>query len=169
MLGSILGECRGSSSLESQVRTAHTEDVTVLAALMTEFYEEAGYLLPRDAASRTFASLLAEPSRGRIWLVEVETESVGYIVLTLGFSVEYGGLRGFVDDFFVRPSVRGRGLGGAALETVKECCRDLGVRALLVETGPENHPARGVYARAGFEESGRMLLSQALAPPIHET
>jgi GNAT superfamily N-acetyltransferase len=155
--------------LEPQVRIARTEDVPVLVALMAEFYEEAGYSLPRDAASGAFTSLLGEPSRGRIWLVEVEAEAVGYIVLTLGFSMEYGGLRGFVDDFFVRPSVRGRGFGGAALETVKETCRDFGVRALLVETGPEDHPARGVYARAGFKESGRMLLGQALAPPIHET
>ncbi len=92
----------------------------------------------------------------------------GYVVLTLGFSMEYGGLRGFVDDFFVRPAARGRGLGAAALETVKQTCRELGVRALLVETGPKNHPARRLYARAGFEESGRMLLAQAFAPPIHE-
>ena len=154
--------------LNPQVRTARIEDVPGLVALMVEFYQEAGYTLPRDVATRVFTTLLGEPSRGRIWLVEVGTESVGYVVLTLCFSMEYGGLRGFVDDFFVRPAVRGRGLGAAALHTVRQACGDLGVRALLVETGPEGHPARGVYARAGFEESGRMLLGQALAPPIHE-
>ncbi len=150
------------------MRTARVEDVPVLVGLMAEFYEEAGYSLPRDAATRAFTTLLGEPGRGRIWVVEVGTEPVGYIVLTLSFSMEYGGLRGFVDDFFVRPAARRRGCGAAALNTVRQTCRDLGVRALLVETGPENHPARGVYARAGFEESGRMLLGQALAPPIHE-
>ena len=150
------------------MRTARLEDVPALVALMAEFYQEAGRTLPRDAATRAFTTLLGEPSRGQIWLIEVGTERVGYIVLTLGFSMEYGGLRGFVDDFFVRPDVRGRGLGAAALQTVTQTCRDLGVRALLVETGPDDHPARGVYARAGFEESGRMLLGQALAPPIHE-
>lgn len=141
----------------------------MLVTLMAEFYQEAGYSLPRDAASTAFASLLSEPGHGRVWLLEVKTEPVGYIVLTFGFSMEYGGFRGFVDDFFVRPSVRGRGLGGAALETVRETCRELGVRALLVETGSEDHPARGVYARAGFQETGRVLLGQALAHPLHET
>lgn len=150
------------------MRSARIEDVPALAALMAEFYQEAGYTLPRDTAVRVFTTLLGEPDRGLIWLIDVGTESVGYIVLTLGFSMEYGGLRGFIDDFFVRPEVRGRGFGTAALQTVTQTCRDLGVRGLLVETGPEDHPARGVYARAGFEESGRMLLSQSLAPPIHE-
>ncbi len=101
--------------------------------------------------------------------MEVEHKPTGYIVLTLNFSMEYGGLRGFVDDFFVRPAARGRGLGAAVLEVVKQTCHELGVRAILVETGPEDHPARAVYARAGFKESGRMLLGQHLAPPIHES
>jgi hypothetical protein len=37
-----------------------------------------------------------------------------------------------------------------------------------VETGPAEHPARRLYARAGFQESGRVFLSQAFAPAIHE-
>lgn len=164
----MLGKCREGSALKPQVRLARTEDVPALVDLMSEFYEEAGYPLPRAAASKAFTSLLGEPSRGRIWLIEVGTEPFGYIVLTLSFSMEYGGLRAFVDDFFVRPAMRGKGLGAAALETVKRTCHELGVRALLVETGPKDHPARGVYARAGFEESGRVLLGQALVPPIHE-
>ena len=155
--------------MDPQVRTARIKDVPALVALMTEFYQEAGYTLSHNAATRAFTTFLGEPSRGRIWLVEVGTESVGYIVLTLSFSMEYGGLRGFVDDFFVRPAMRGRGFGSVALQTVTQTCRDLGVRALLVETGPETHPARGVYARAGFEESGRVLLSQTLASPIHKS
>jgi hypothetical protein len=31
---------------------------------------------------------------------------------------------------------------------------DLLAAGLLVETGPEGHPARRLYARAGFKESG---------------
>lgn len=154
--------------MKSHVRAARVEDVPALVALMEEFYDESGYSLPRDAAARAFTTLLADPRQGRVLLVEVEHEATGYVVLTLGFSMEYGGLRGFVDDFFVRPAARRRGYGAAALEAVKHTCRELGVRALLVETGPKNHPARTIYARAGFEESGRMLLGQALAPPIHD-
>lgn len=150
------------------VRTACVDDVPVLIALMAEFYGESGYSLPRDTAARACRSLLNNPRHGRILLVEVDQEVTGYIVLTLGFSIEHGGLRGFVDDFFVRPEARGRGFGTAALEAVKQACRDLGVRALLVEAGPANHRARSIYARAGFEENGRTLLGQSFAPALHD-
>jgi GNAT superfamily N-acetyltransferase len=135
---------------------------------MAEFYDEAGFPLPVDPAARSFTQLLDDPRLGESWLVEEDRSVVGYLVVTFGFSMEFGGTRAFVDDFFVRRSSRGQGLGAAALQTVRKECSDRGVRALLVETGPDEHPARRLYAREGFEVTGRVLLSQALAPPVHE-
>jgi L-amino acid N-acyltransferase YncA len=63
---------------------------------------------------------------------------------------------------------RGHGLGAAALAEVRRTCLELGVRAILVEVGPENDGARRLYQRAGFEDSGRLLLSAPLAAPVHE-
>ena len=154
--------------LEASVRIARRDDVPTLVALMTEFYDEAGYSLPPEPATRAFLALLDDPRLGRVWLVESGGVPVGHLVLTLGFSMEFGGLRGFIDDFFVRPAARGKGLGAAALAAVKLECTTLGVRALLVETGPSEHPARRLYERAGFQESGRALLSQALVPALHQ-
>ena len=135
---------------------------------MTEFYAEAGFALSDDAARRAFTILLNDPLLGHAWLIEEEAEGVGYVVLTFPFSMEVGGFRGFVDDFFVRPPARGRGLGAAALLTIRRKCAELGVGAVLVETGPEEHPARRLYARAGFEANGRVLLTQVLGQAVHE-
>ncbi len=155
--------------MEANVHLAGHGDLATLAALMIEFYGEGGFPLSAEAAEHTFAALLDDSSLGRIWLVELDAVSVGYVVLTFGYSMEFGGTRGFVDDFFIRPSARNRGLGASALVKVRETCEELGVRALLVETGPDDHPARRLYARAGFNDSGRVLLSQELASPVHET
>ncbi len=149
-------------------REARPDDVPRLVALMAEFYAESGYPLPEAAAARTFAALLAEPRLGRVWLLEADGEPAGYVVLTVSFSMEYGGLRGFVDDLFVRAAYRRRGLASAALAAVRRAAESLGVRALLVETGAENDAARRVYARAGFADAGRLLLTVPLAPPVHE-
>jgi GNAT superfamily N-acetyltransferase len=151
-----------------RVRRAGADDVARLVGMMAEFYAEAGYPLPPEPARAAFQALLEDPRLGGIWIGEAEGEAAGYLVLTLGFSMEYGGPRGFVDDFFVRPAARGKGLGAAILAEVRRTCRAEGVRALLVETGLEGHPARRLYERAGFSDSGRALLSQALAPPLHE-
>ena len=154
--------------METGTRPARRDDVTALATLMVEFYEEAGFALSDDAAAHGFTCLLDDPRLGETWVVEQDGIPVGYLVLTFGFSMEFGGMRGFVDDFFVRPGARGRGLGGAALDTIRRACGERGIRALLVETGPDDHRARPLYARAGFEANGRVFLSQALASAVHE-
>jgi len=134
---------------------------------MAEFYAESGYPLAAEAAARAFAALLDEPRLGRVWLMEADGEPAGYVVLTVGFSMEYGGLRGFVDDLFVRAAFRGRGLAVAALAELRRAAEEMGVRALLVEVGPDNDAAHRVYRRLGLEDTGRLLLSLPLAAPVH--
>ena len=150
------------------LRPAGTADVPRLVALMSEFYAESGFPLPAAPAARAFAGLLADPRLGRVWLIEAGGEVAGHVVLTLSYSMEYGGLRGVVDDLFVRAPHRGRGLGAAAMTAVRAACESLGVRALQVEVGPENDVARRLYARSGFADGGRLLLALPLAPPVHE-
>ena len=150
------------------VREATLADVPTLVELMAEFYAESDYPLPRDAAARTFERLVGDRRLGRAWLLEADGEPAGYVVLTVGFSMEFGGLRGWVDDLFVRPARRGRGLAAAALATVRRAAEEMAVRALFVEVGAESDAARRVYARAGFEDTGRLLLVAPIAAPVHE-
>ena len=157
----------GLSKSMNGVRPAVREDVAELVSLMIEFYAEANYALARETAERTFLALMGAPDSGQVWILESDGNPAGYVVLTVAFSMEYGGLRGFVDDLFVRKGYRRRGLGGAALAEVRRSCADRGVRALLVETGPANDAALRVYGNAGFRDTGRALLVQPLAAPVH--
>ena len=129
---------------QNLVRTAQMADTPSLAALMTEVYAEAGFALKRDAAQLTFERLIRAPQLGSIWLLETDSMLAGFIVLTLAYAMEYGGQRGFVDDFFVRPAFRKRGLGAAGLAAVKAYCLTNGVRALFVQTGSSNDVAQRV-------------------------
>lgn len=145
------------------VRVATLTDIDALVRLMQQFYAEADFVLSEHAASRTFEALLDDSRLGQVWMIEDDGHPAGFVVLTVCFSMEYGGLRGFIDDFYVAPQYRRRGLGHAALEEVKRACRRRGVRALHVETGPDNEAALSAYRSVGFEASGRCLLSLALA------
>jgi GNAT superfamily N-acetyltransferase len=151
------------------VRAAQLTDVAMLATLMIEVYAEASFVLDRERAERTFEQLMRSPERGCVWILESDATPAGFIVLTLMYAMEYGGLRGFVDDFFVRPKFRRRGLGAAGLAAVKAHCLATSVRALFVQTGSDNKPAQRVYKRAEFSDTGHQLLVQPLAAPIHQT
>ncbi len=157
-----------SRAPQPRVRPASLTDVPDLVTLMGAFYAESGYPLPVSQATRTFERLLSQPAYGAVWLMVADDQPAGFVVLTVAFSMEYGGLRGFVDDLFVAPSFRKRGLASEALGVVRQACEARGVRALLVETSLSNEQAVRVYTRAGFTETGRLLLSMPLATPVHE-
>jgi ribosomal protein S18 acetylase RimI-like enzyme len=148
------------------VRLATLTDIDALVRLMKQFYAEANYTLSEHAASRALESLLDDSRPGQVWMIEDDGHPAGFVVLTVCFSMEYGGLRGFVDDFFVAPQYRRRGLGHSALEEVKRACRRRGVRALLVETGPDNEAALSAYRSVGFADAGRCVLTLPLAEPL---
>ena len=134
---------------------------------MAEFYAEAGYVLDRAHAGEAFAALLADQRLGRVWLIRTGSQDVGYVVVTLVFGMEYGGLMAVVDDFYVQPASRNAGLGTAALAEVRETCAGLGVRAMSVEVGADNAAAQAVYRRTGFVSVDRTLMSLRLAAPTH--
>jgi ribosomal protein S18 acetylase RimI-like enzyme len=150
------------------IRLATLTDLDALVRLMREFYTDAGFPLSEDLAARTFETLLDDSRLGQVWVIESDGHPAGFVVLTVSFSMEFGGLRGFVDDFYVSPQYRNRGLGHAALEEVKRACIRRGVRALLVETGPDNQAALTAYRSVGFADSGRTLLILPLAPTATE-
>jgi GNAT superfamily N-acetyltransferase len=151
----------------TDIRPARAQDVDDLVAMMREFYRESGLALTSTAAARAFRTLLDNRSLGRVWLLESDGRSAGYVALTLCFSLEFGGTRGFVEDLFVRRAARNLGLGTAALQVVKQCCHDLGIRALVVETSQADVSARRLFASAGFEPRGLALLACPLAQPLH--
>ena len=158
----------GSDRQPVELVAATAEHRERLVGLMTEFYTESGFALNPSAASAAFLELLTSPDLGRVWLIRRGDRDAGYIVLTLGFSLEYGGRDGFVDDLFIREPFRGQGLGTTALETLRREARALGVRALHLEVGRDNHPAQALYRRAGFRDNERQLLTLPLAEPTHD-
>jgi GNAT superfamily N-acetyltransferase len=150
------------------IRLATEADISALVVLMTDFYAESDFVLSAAAATRTFEALFAAPALGAVWLAEDAGAPVGHLVLALSFSMEYGGLRGFIDDLYVRPTARGQGAGAALLAAAREGARVRGLRVLQVETGQASHLARPLYARAGYVDSGRALLTLPLAAPVHD-
>jgi GNAT superfamily N-acetyltransferase len=150
------------------MRPARPDDISILLALMSEFYAEAGYELDYALAERAFAAVLSDDRLGYVWLIDHETKDVGYLVLTLRFGMEYGGLIACLDDLFVVPQSRNKGLSTAALIQVRDFCKTSGIRAITVEVGFGNGPAQAVYRRIGLVEApGRQLLALALARPTH--
>ncbi len=144
-----------------EVEIAAPSAARILLDLMEQFYAEERYPFERERARAALEPFLSDPKLGRTWLFKDGEVAVGYFVLTLGWSLEYGGRDAFVDELFVSPSHRGRGLGRRALEVIEEACRELGVQALHLEVEKENAAAE-LYRKSGFEEHHRRLMSKRI-------
>ena len=142
------------------IRLATSADTRTLVDLMQVFYAEQGYPMDRDKATRTFTMLLDDPVFGKIWLAQRQDEALGYIILTLGFSMEYGGRDSFVDDLFVIQAARGQGIGSRLLDTLFEECKRLDVKAVHLEVENVNQQAQKLYLARGFTGNDRTLLTR---------
>src|SRR5437667_11389881 len=101
------------------MRKASLVDVEQLVTMMAEFYSESPYTLNLRRAREAFTPLLADERLGHVWFIQVNSKDVGYVVVTLCYSMTYGGPSAIVDDFFIQPAFRGTGLGKAAIAEVR--------------------------------------------------
>lgn len=107
--------------------------------------------------------LCAGTPLGLAYIIEHDGAAVGYLVVGLGFSVEYGGVDGFLDEFYIEPRYRAKGLGTAALEELSKIARKNKIMAMHLEAMPGNDRATRLYARLGFKISERRLMSKRYA------
>jgi GNAT superfamily N-acetyltransferase len=148
--------------MELSFHPAEAGDAETLLGLMQEFYQEDNISFDAGNARAALEPLLGSGAWGRVWVIRVGDVAAGYAVLTLGYSLEFGGHDAFVDELFVRPAYRGLGLGREALAVIERACRELGVRALHLEVGRGNARAQALYQQAGFADRGHFLLTRRL-------
>jgi ribosomal protein S18 acetylase RimI-like enzyme len=118
-------------------------------------FDEAGV---RQAATE----LVADPALGRLWLIEQQNATIGYVALCFGFSLESHGRDAVIDEIYLLPEFRGQGIGTAAMQFVEAKARQLGVKRLFLEAERANLSAVALYQKLGFEDLGRFLLNKYL-------
>jgi len=147
---------------ETGLRPAGPGDAARVVELMAGFNAELELPFDRARGRRLVEDLLAAPALGRIWLIERAGRDVGYVALCFGFSFEWGGRDGIVDELFVEPAWRGRGVARAALSALLADAARLGLRAVHLEVERGSAAAERLYRSLGFEGKDRQLLTRPL-------
>lgn len=139
-----------------------TPSLPELEDMVLALYAEdpSGEPITREKVRRTAAELLARPDKGRIVLFDLGGETIGYAIVIHYWSNEYGGDIATLDEIYVRPPWRGRGVGSAFIEHVAATWD--GVVALQLEVTPRNGRALALYRRSGFEPDANQHLFRKL-------
>jgi ribosomal protein S18 acetylase RimI-like enzyme len=146
--------------MEPTFKLADHGDLDTLLDMVRDYYAFDGHTYDRDVVRAALEGLMRKPAFGRTWLICDGAAPVGYVVLTVGYSIEYHGHDAFVDELYLAESHRGRGWGQRALAHVEQSCRELGVHALHLEVERENITAQAVYRKFGFADEGRYLMTR---------
>ena len=142
---------------------ATSEDLPKLLPLVASFHESQGFETTADHQHEAIAPLLEGSPHGAVWLIGPRRAPVGYVVVSFGWSVEFGGMDAVVDELFIRNAVRKRGMGGEALDSLAKALKDGGIRALHLEARKDNETLLKFYARARFQaRDGYVLMSRIL-------
>ncbi|KAM3098238.1 GNAT family N-acetyltransferase [Phormidesmis sp. 146-12] len=150
-------------------RLAEIADLTMLLKLVQEFHEHENLPFDETVDRNVLKRFLTDASLGQAWLIYQEDEVIGYIILTLGYSLEYRGRDAFIDEFYLRPRHRGKGIGTQTLVFVEETCQVIGVRALHLEADSENLDAQRLYDRTGYQRHDRVLMTKDLTTSLTTT
>ncbi|QFS82476.1 Acetyltransferase (GNAT) family protein [Roseivivax sp. THAF40] len=142
---------------------AAPDDAEKLLPLVAAFHAEQGFDTDLEHRAAAIAPLLDGTPHGAVWLIGPRKAPVGYIVITFGWSVEYGGLDAVVDEIYIRPAVRRRGMGSEALNDIAKALKEADVRALHLEVARDDEDAQRFYSRGRFKpRDGHMFMSRTL-------
>jgi GNAT superfamily N-acetyltransferase len=145
---------------------AAADDQAVVSLSLALSAEDPGQVpLSPEQVRRTLARLREEPARGRAVVCEADGEIAGYCLMISFWSNELGGEVCVVDELFVAPRYRSRGLATDLLQRLVDGDASLWPSkpaALALEVSFDNHRARALYERLGFQGKNlamRRLLS----------
>ncbi|MEO0484534.1 MAG: GNAT family N-acetyltransferase [Pseudomonadota bacterium] len=139
-------------------------DLAQLLPLVSAFHAEEEVPTTEDQRMNGIMPILRGSPHGEFFLVGPRMAPAGYAFVSYGWSLEFGGLDAFLDEFYLRPAVRGKGLAGDVLHALSLYLADRGAGSLTLEVDYDNAPAISAYERSGFQRRGRYgLMSRTLA------
>lgn len=144
------------------LRLAENSDILEILAMMADFYAIDNYPFRKDDAEKNLQKFIANESLGRLSLIYQGEALTGYIVLTFGFSFEYGGRDAFIDEFYLKSHFRGQGIGSNVMDLIADQAKALGVNAIHLEVENQNEAGQALYRRKGFQNNNRSLLTRKL-------
>ncbi len=143
------------------------EDLDELLPLMRgycEFYA-AG---PSDAALRALSlTLIERPDSDGIQLLARDDDdgrAVGFATLFWTFSTLAASAIGLMNDLYVDPQVRGKGVGAALIAACVAECAARGLPVLEWATAPDNTRAQALYDRFGAARSEWLNYTLVVTP-----
>jgi GNAT superfamily N-acetyltransferase len=150
--------------MSSDIRLVTAQDIPALLPLVEQYWlfeDIAGFDPAR--VGRELGRAVADTKLASGWIAFTRGQPVGYLLAVYVFSLEHLGLTAEIDEFFVLPSARGKGIGDSLLQLAEAEFVRRGCTNVALQLGRGNDGARDFYRRHGYaERAGYELLDKML-------
>ena len=133
---------------EVRIRRADGGDAARIARLLHDFNVEYGEPTPGvEALAENAWQMLAE---GEMRVLLAGTGPDAIALVRMRRCIWDGAMEAHLQELYVVPALRGRGIGRALLEATIELARELGAARIDLNTAETDAAARGLYSSMGF-------------------
>jgi ribosomal protein S18 acetylase RimI-like enzyme len=153
-------------STRATYRMPTPRDLPALVGLVQALYREdqPGAEITIEKVLTTVRELDRDHTKGSMFVFEREGLLAGYAILVPYWSNELGGTILIIDELYVEPAQRRKGIASEFLTLVRKVAPST-VRALQLEVNRGNRAALAFYRKLGFRDQGRRVLSMPAADP----
>jgi len=135
-------------TLDHPTRRAGPDDAADVARLLHDFNTEFGDPSPGvEALAERARRMLAD---GEITVLLGGAGPHGIAMLRFRLSIWSGALDAYIEELYVAPRLRSRGMGRALLEGTMRAAREAGATRIELGTGETDTAARALYESCGF-------------------
>jgi GNAT superfamily N-acetyltransferase len=147
-----------------EVRPAIEGELAAVTDLLVAQLREHRVETPEAKLADSLKQVLHHPERGRILVAVERGRPVGMAAVSFVWPLEHGGRSSWLEELYVEPVARGRGIGTRLLEAALRVAAEAGAVAVDLEVDADHQRVAGLYARHGFHPLPRARWVRSLEP-----
>ncbi|HOL81802.1 MAG TPA: GNAT family N-acetyltransferase [Ignavibacteriales bacterium] len=142
-----------------EIIQAVNKEIKEILLMMKDFYEFENIHFNENNLTKLLNEiLLSNNQKGYIFKFTTNNIILGYSIVTIGFSLEYQGNYFLIDELYIKPDYRNKGIASKFLEFIKNFAFTKNIHYILLEVDDFNKNAYNLYLKNGFVDKKRNLL-----------
>jgi GNAT superfamily N-acetyltransferase len=134
------------------VRPATVADAATIADMVHALSLDEGYPAPPLRAEHVRVEGFGPAPRFQVLIAELDGRVSGYALYYPAYDTDHAARGFYLQDLYVRPKARRRGIGRALMAALARACRAEGGSFLFWNALPQNKAARAFYRGGGARE-----------------
>jgi GNAT superfamily N-acetyltransferase len=140
---------------DAVIRAGRPADREGIVRLLAAQMAEHSIAISRERLTSAVDGVFEDPRRGALLVALIDEKPAGVAYLAYTFTIEHGGKSAWLEELYVSPEHREKGLGQRLLDEALRLARREMCAALDLEVESDHKRVESLYRRSGFRPHTR--------------